>query len=57
MVAGLGRARIGTLDVVFGRGQAPTLARAAEAVRGDSEGAQQGQISVRIQEFILRLAG
>jgi hypothetical protein len=57
MVAGLTRARIGSLDVVSERGSAPTLAMAAEAVRDDSRGSQQGQVSVRIQKYILRLAG
>src|SRR5829696_4249881 len=54
MVAGLTRARIGSLDVVSERGEAPTLAMAAEAVREDSRGSQQGQVSARIQKYILR---
>jgi hypothetical protein len=45
MVAGLKRARIGALDVVPGPEQAPTLAGAEEAVRGDPRGSQERQIT------------
>jgi hypothetical protein len=38
-------------------GKPQPLAGAAEAVRGDHRGSQQGQVSVRILRFILRLAG
>jgi hypothetical protein len=41
----------------IGRGQAPTLAMAAKAVRDDSRGSQQGQVSVRIQRFIYASQG
>jgi hypothetical protein len=40
-----------------GVGKPQSLAEAAKAVRDDSRGSQQGQISVRIRRFILRLAG
>jgi hypothetical protein len=40
-----------------GLGKPQSLAEAAKVVRGDPRGSQQGQISVRIQRFILRLAG
>ena len=39
------------------RGQAPKLARAEDALRSKPRGSQQGQVSVWIRRFILRLAG
>ena len=57
MVTGLTMARIEALDVVPGAGQAPKLARAEDALRSKPRGSQQGQVSVWIQRFILRLAG
>jgi hypothetical protein len=40
-----------------GVGKPQSLVEAAKAVRDDSRGSRQGQMSVRIQRFILRLAG
>jgi hypothetical protein len=57
MVTGLTMARIESLDVVPGAGQAPTLARAEDAFRSKPRGSQHGQVSVWIRRFILRLAG
>ena len=57
MVTGLTMARIESLDVVPGAGQAPKLARAEDALRSKPRGSQQGQVSVWIWRFIPRLAG